>query len=96
MSRGQLLSTAINVVKLRSRSFSIRNLRTFSHHAIDSIATSFNALYCDVDAESLDRYREGGYHPTHLGDTLKDGRYKILNKLGWGGYSTVWLAKDRL
>ena len=52
--------------------------------------------YCDADAEPLERYRKGGYHPTHLGDVFKDGRYKIMHKLGWGGYGTVWLAKDRL
>ncbi len=50
---------------------------------------------CDVDAEPLRRYRPGGYHPIHLGDQLKDGRYKILHKVGWGGYSTTWAARDR-
>lgn len=50
----------------------------------------------DVDnAEPLDRYQPGGYHPIQLGDVLKDGRYKILHKLGWGGYSTTWAAKDQ-
>lgn len=41
------------------------------------------------------RYKEGGYHPVHLGDELKHGRYRVLHKLGWGGYSTVWLARDK-
>lgn len=50
---------------------------------------------CTVDAEPLHRYKKGGYHPTGLGDLLKDGRYKILHKLGWGGYSTVWAARDQ-
>ena len=49
---------------------------------------------CDVDAEPLHRYHKGGYHPVHLGDCLSDGRYKVLHKLGWGGYSTVWAARD--
>ncbi len=52
------------------------------------------ALFCDVDAEPLARYRKGGYHPTHLGDMLNNGRYNIVHKLGWGGYATVWLARD--
>ena len=52
------------------------------------------ALSCEVDAEPLERYRRGGYHPTHLGDIFKDGRYKVIHKLGWGGYATVWLARD--
>jgi hypothetical protein len=50
---------------------------------------------CSVDAEPLHRYKTGGYHPVSLGDQLHDGRYRILHKLGWGGYSTVWAAKDQ-
>ena len=50
---------------------------------------------CDVDAEPLYRYRRGGYHPVCLGDVMNGGRYQILHKLGWGGYSTVWAARDQ-
>ncbi|GKZ25988.1 hypothetical protein AbraIFM66951_001979 [Aspergillus brasiliensis] len=45
--------------------------------------------------ERLSKYRPGGYHPVCLGDTFKNGRYEIQHKLGWGGFSTVWLAHDR-
>ncbi|KAK8245523.1 kinase-like domain-containing protein [Phyllosticta capitalensis] len=31
----------------------------------------------------------------HLGDCLKEGRYKILHKLGVGCHSTVWAARDQ-
>ncbi|KGO64501.1 hypothetical protein PITC_099610 [Penicillium italicum] len=48
-----------------------------------------------IDAEPLHRYRRGGYHPVTLGECLKAGRYKVLHKLGWGGYSTVWAARDQ-
>lgn len=48
-----------------------------------------------IDAEPLYRYRQGGYHPVTLGQYLKAGRYKVLHKLGWGGYSTVWAARDQ-
>lgn len=48
-----------------------------------------------LKAEPAYRYRPGGYHPVHLGDTLSEDRYKILHKLGWGGYSTVWAAQDQ-
>ncbi|UZP43044.1 hypothetical protein NXS19_010860 [Fusarium pseudograminearum] len=50
---------------------------------------------CGIDAEPLHRYEPGGYHPVKLGATLKDGRYKVLHKLGWGGFSTTWAAKDQ-
>ncbi|KAG6119860.1 hypothetical protein E4U13_007213 [Claviceps humidiphila] len=48
-----------------------------------------------IDVESIDRYEPGGYHPVALGDVLKDGRYKILHKLGWGSHGTTWAARDQ-
>ncbi|KAK5723025.1 hypothetical protein LTR17_014075 [Elasticomyces elasticus] len=45
--------------------------------------------------EDVEGYRPGGYHPVHLGDTF-DGRYKVLHKLGAGGFSTTWLARDSI
>ncbi|KAH8431653.1 uncharacterized protein LDX57_009309 [Aspergillus melleus] len=44
--------------------------------------------------EDLDRYRPGGYHPLTIGDALNNGRYRLVDKLGYGGYSTIWLARD--
>ena len=43
--------------------------------------------------ESLEKYRPGGYHPVMIGD-VPHGRYRIVDKLGYGGYSTIWLAQD--
>ncbi|KAK4041449.1 Serine/threonine-protein kinase [Parachaetomium inaequale] len=42
--------------------------------------------------ESISRYCDGGYHPVRIGDVFNNGQYKIVNKLGYGVYSTVWLA----
>ena len=46
------------------------------------------------DEEDWEDYCQGGYHPVHIGDTFSDSRYTTVFKLGWGLFSTVWLAKD--
>ncbi|ERN01300.1 SRSF protein kinase 1 [Amborella trichopoda] len=44
--------------------------------------------------EGTDEYRRGGYHAVRIGDTFKNGCYVVQSKLGWGHFSTVWLAWD--
>ncbi|RAK86723.1 serine protein kinase [Aspergillus costaricaensis CBS 115574] len=53
----------------------------------------FERIYDAV--EPVEEYRPGGYHPVHLHDVFQQ-RYKIIGKLAYGQYSTVWLAKDQL
>ena len=36
---------------------------------------------------------KGGYHPVQVGE-LCNWRYRIVRKLGWGHFSTVWLVHD--
>lgn len=45
--------------------------------------------------ENVEMYTSGGLHPIHLGDSFRGGSYRILHKLGYGGFSTVWLARDQ-
>lgn len=49
------------------------------------------------DCEPLERYRPGGFAPIKLGDRLggSGGRYSVVQNLGFGGSSTVWLASDQ-
>jgi len=47
-----------------------------------------------VSEESLVRYHPGGYHPVRIGDHFNGGKYEVISKLGFGLYSTVWLARD--
>ncbi len=47
----------------------------------------------DSEDEGIEDYKINGYHPVHIGEILLK-RYVIIQKLGWGHFSTVWLAKD--
>ncbi|KAM4060494.1 kinase [Hirsutella rhossiliensis] len=53
-----------------------------------------NQYFPEADVEELEGYAPGGYHPTAIGDSFHHGRYIIVHKLGFGGYSTIWLARD--
>lgn len=43
--------------------------------------------------ERRDAYRPGGFHPVYIGEVYA-GKYEVMNKIGYGVYSTVWLVKD--
>ncbi|POW11493.1 hypothetical protein PSTT_05221 [Puccinia striiformis] len=54
---------------------------------------SYESILTDEEEKPSD-YDKGGYHPVTIGETFCDGRYLIVRKLGWGHFSTVWLAHD--
>uniref|UniRef100_A0A673LEZ6 non-specific serine/threonine protein kinase n=1 Tax=Sinocyclocheilus rhinocerous TaxID=307959 RepID=A0A673LEZ6_9TELE len=47
----------------------------------------------DEEQEDPNDYCKGGYHHVKIG-ALFNGRYHVIRKLGWGHFSTVWLAWD--
>lgn len=53
---------------------------------------SSSVVYDDEEEPTTD-YRPGGYHPIELGDIFLN-RYEVVQKVGWGHFSTVWLCKD--
>ncbi len=68
------------------------HLRTFTRREEPEIEPDYGF---QEDVESFKGYVPGGYHPVHFGDELANGRYRIVHKLGYGAYSTVWLARDQ-
>lgn len=59
----------------------------------DRSSSSDSGDYTSED-EGTEDYRRGGYHAVRIGDSFKNGRYVVQSKLGWGHFSTVWLAWD--
>ncbi|OAA65389.1 Protein kinase-like domain protein [Niveomyces insectorum RCEF 264] len=51
--------------------------------------------YVSTVAEWVEAYHPDGFHPVHLDDVL-DHRYRVIRKLGYGSFSTVWLAVDQV
>lgn len=47
-----------------------------------------------TEDEGTEEYGRGGYHSVRIGDSFKHSRYVVQSKLGWGHFSTVWLAWD--
>lgn len=58
------------------------------------MSTRTTLYQCSLDVEDPNGYCSGRYFPMLLGETFKDGRYHIVHKLGWGGFATVWMARD--
>ncbi|KAI1932876.1 hypothetical protein LOZ65_000483 [Ophidiomyces ophidiicola] len=47
-----------------------------------------------IEERTLPFQHRKQYYPVRIGDTLKN-QYRIITKLGYGAYSTVWLAWDQ-
>ncbi|KAI8084990.1 kinase-like domain-containing protein [Halteromyces radiatus] len=71
---------------LSFNSYQQQQQQTDEEALVDSITSS--------DEEDINDYRQGGYHVVQIGDTFDNDRYIIKAKMGWGYFSTVWLAKD--
>ncbi|AEO55569.1 hypothetical protein MYCTH_89426 [Thermothelomyces thermophilus ATCC 42464] len=56
---------------------------------------SFNYYLVDgpIEEATLPTYRRELFHPTHP-DQILNSKYRIVSKLGYGAYSTVWLAEN--
>lgn len=75
-----------------------KSYSTEMYNELDDISSN-----SDFEEEVLKReedekdYCDGGYHPTFIGEVYgRDNEYLIIRKLGWGHFSTVWLAYDNL
>lgn len=47
-----------------------------------------------TNAEDYGQYKLDGYHPVTIGEVFNNGKYTVIQKLGWGHFSTVWLVQE--
>lgn len=67
---------------IRTRSLTQDTLPSIRYNWIDGV-------------EQIELYEKGGYHPVVI-DEVMNNRYTIVDKLGFGTYSTVWVARDEI
>lgn len=87
--------------------FTKTSFRPFSNHMSGMVSDSspshsayqpsedLNGLEWPEESLTITTNEGGGFYPARLGETFDSGRFVITRKLGWGGFSSVWLARDR-
>ncbi len=63
-----------------------------TYHSTAALGSSYQRLTLDA-VEDIEEYKVGGYRSVHLGDVYQE-RYRVVQKLGVGGFSTTWLGRD--
>lgn len=48
---------------------------------------------CRVEEEIFSDYLSARYYPVRIGEVFFS-KYQVVGKLGYGAYSTVWLARE--
>lgn len=96
---GRYLTVLANTAAMDDRdsiSCSYTNSSSASHTRSISVTSSTVTVPSVPDRiiEPLDYYSKQKFHPVHLMDTFQDARYMVVRKLGYGSFSTVWLARD--
>ncbi|KIV88507.1 hypothetical protein PV10_08188 [Exophiala mesophila] len=56
---------------------------------------TYPSSYWPIEEATLSRFDQKRYYPVKFGDIFRE-QYRIIAKLGYGAYSTVWLARDEI
>jgi hypothetical protein len=102
----RLLPGTVNLVaRIFSHQKTAAALRYRPHMRLSAMTTHCNGARHTEEAEDVIRFHEEplglptssgfGFMQVDIGDEIGElGRYRVLRKLGYGMYSTVWLAQD--
>lgn len=66
---------------------------TSSSSSSSTSSSSPSPIGEESEDEGSEFYKLGGYHPVHVNEIF-NSRYRVVRKLGWGHYSTVWKVVD--
>lgn len=84
----------MNIIRKLTRSSArLSRIVKVSPSGFSTKAAEIAKTWADAE-EPLEDYVSPGYLPIAIGDVLGT-KYRIVNKLGWGVYSTVWLVQQR-
>ncbi|GMS90126.1 hypothetical protein PENTCL1PPCAC_12301, partial [Pristionchus entomophagus] len=64
-----------------------------SHEDSDNDQTEEVMESDDEEQEDPEEYKAGGFHPVSIGDVF-NGKYRVIRKIGWGYFSTVWQCEE--
>jgi serine/threonine-protein kinase SRPK3 len=89
------LSPPLPFVRPTALSPTYNSLRMSSDHTPAPQVSQAIYQFIDESVEPFEEYTAGGYYPLQIGHRLGPSRYHIVHKLGHGGSSTIWLARDQ-
>lgn len=65
-----------------------------SENSSDELESKYFDIKTFYGEELLNAYRPRRLHPVHFGNLFHHGWLMMVQKLGHGAFSTVWLVKD--
>jgi hypothetical protein len=80
------------MLKLGQRARAIPNFPSCIFRIARFQSTKINASEL-FEEERLPWYNHEQFYPVRIGEVL-DSSFKVIGKLGFGAYSTVWLCRD--
>jgi serine/threonine protein kinase len=68
---------------------------TDNEEMVDGESNGLHLELAPFGLEHIYDYEPDVHHPVHLGDVYgNNGRYRVIHKLGSGGFAIVWLCRD--